>query len=106
MTTRIIRIFAIVVPLLALGALAAWQYGWLAPGDGQRGSGVAAIGGSFTLVDQDGNQRTAEDFRGKLMLIYFGYSYCPDVCPTALQIMSVALDEQIGRAHGCTQDTK
>jgi cytochrome oxidase Cu insertion factor (SCO1/SenC/PrrC family) len=52
----------------------------------------ASIGGPFTLVDQNGTARHAEDFRGKLMLIYFGYTYCPDICPTELQTMSEAVD--------------
>lgn len=51
-----------------------------------------AIGGDFTLVDQNGVTRHAADFRGKLMLVYFGYTYCPDACPTALQDMSQAID--------------
>jgi cytochrome oxidase Cu insertion factor (SCO1/SenC/PrrC family) len=50
------------------------------------------IGGPFALVDLTGKLRTDEDFRGKLLLIYFGYSYCPDVCPTDLQQISVAID--------------
>jgi cytochrome oxidase Cu insertion factor (SCO1/SenC/PrrC family) len=52
----------------------------------------ATIGGPFTLVDQNGVTRRPDDFHGKLMLIYFGYTYCPDVCPTELQTMSDALD--------------
>jgi cytochrome oxidase Cu insertion factor (SCO1/SenC/PrrC family) len=51
----------------------------------------AAIGGPFTLIDQNGRERTDRDFRGKWMLVYFGYTYCPDVCPTTLQDMAVAL---------------
>jgi cytochrome oxidase Cu insertion factor (SCO1/SenC/PrrC family) len=50
------------------------------------------VGGPFTLVDQNGETRHAEDFRGRFMLIYFGYTYCPDVCPTELQTMSAAID--------------
>lgn len=57
----------------------------------------AAIGGPFTLVDQNGGQRRDADFRGRLMLIYFGYTYCPDVCPTELIKMGSALDE-LGKA--------
>lgn len=53
---------------------------------------VANVGGPFTLVDQTGREVTDQDFRGRYMLIYFGYSFCPDVCPTELQIMSQALD--------------
>jgi len=61
---------------------------------GLEGEQVApiAIGGEFTLVDQNGVTRHAEDFRGKLMLVYFGYTFCPDACPTALQDMSRAID--------------
>ncbi len=55
-------------------------------------SGQALIGGPFTLIDHKGNAKTEEDFKGKYMLVYFGYSYCPDICPTDLQKMANALD--------------
>ena len=58
-----------------------------------RTSGEALIGGPFTLVNQDGETVTDADFRGRAMLIYFGYTYCPDVCPFSLQIMAAALDQ-------------
>jgi protein SCO1/2 len=51
------------------------------------------IGGPFTLTDQNGVTRHDTDFRGKLMLLYFGYTYCPDVCPTTLTMMSDALQK-------------
>jgi cytochrome oxidase Cu insertion factor (SCO1/SenC/PrrC family) len=54
---------------------------------------AAAIGGPFALTDQNGVVRHDSDFRGKLMLIYFGYTYCPDACPAALTVMTSALDE-------------
>ena len=79
------------VAILAM-VLVAWQFGLLSPNE--RGSGVrgnATIGGPFDLLDHNGKPRTNSDFHGQFMLIYFGYSYCPDVCPTALQIMSTAL---------------
>lgn len=61
---------------------------------GRSGSGgIVTIGGPFTLVDQDGKTRSDGDFRGEHLLIYFGYTYCPDVCPTALSDMGLALDE-------------
>ena len=41
----------------------------------------AKIGGPFTLVDQNGQTRTDKDFVGKYRIVYFGYSFCPDVCP-------------------------
>jgi protein SCO1 len=49
------------------------------------------FGGSFTLVDQDGKTRTDRDFRGRFLLIYFGYTYCPSICPTNLAHMADAL---------------
>lgn len=49
------------------------------------------IGGDFTLIDQNGNARSTKEFRGKILLIYFGYTYCPDVCPMALEHMTKAL---------------
>lgn len=54
---------------------------------------VASIGGPFSLIDQKGRPVTDQAFRGKLMLVYFGYTYCPDVCPTELGVMTQALDE-------------
>jgi cytochrome oxidase Cu insertion factor (SCO1/SenC/PrrC family) len=47
-------------------------------------SGKGPVGGPFTLVDQSGARRSLADFRGKLVLLYFGFTYCPDVCPTDL----------------------
>jgi protein SCO1/2 len=52
-----------------------------------------AIGGPFTLVDGDGRTVTEATFKGRFMLIYFGYTYCPDVCPTSLAQMVAALDK-------------
>src|SRR6266849_11092398 len=56
------------------------------------------FGGSFALTDQYGMRRTDMDFRGKYMLIFFGYTYCPDVCPTTLAIEAEALDKLGSRA--------
>ena len=50
------------------------------------------IGGPFALIDQDGKPRTDADFRGKLLLVYFGFTYCPDICPADLQNIGLALD--------------
>lgn len=54
-------------------------------------SGVAEIGGDFSLIDQNGNLRSTQEFRGKLLMVYFGYTYCPDVCPMALEHITEAL---------------
>jgi len=50
------------------------------------------IGGPFTLVDHTGKTVTDGDFRGRYLLVFFGYTYCPDVCPTSLQTLTAALD--------------
>ena len=55
-------------------------------------SGKALIGGPFTLVDQTGKTVTDQDFRGRYMLVFFGFTHCPDICPAELQVMSAALD--------------
>ncbi|MBV8061732.1 MAG: SCO family protein [Alphaproteobacteria bacterium] len=54
--------------------------------------GTGAIGGSFSLTNQDGTPVTDAAYKGKLLLVYFGYTYCPDLCPTGLQSISKALD--------------
>ncbi|MGB1548478.1 MAG: SCO family protein [Alphaproteobacteria bacterium] len=51
------------------------------------------IGGPFELVDGSGVTRTDADFRGQYLLIYFGYTFCPDICPITLQIMGRAIDQ-------------
>ena len=51
----------------------------------------ASIGGPFELTDQNGKRVTDRDFAGKYRLIYFGFSYCPDVCPVDLQNVGQAL---------------
>ena len=56
-------------------------------------SGTALVGGPFELTNQDGKRVTDQDFRGRYMLVFFGYTYCPDVCPTTLQMMTEALDK-------------
>ncbi|HEX2446614.1 MAG TPA: SCO family protein [Methyloceanibacter sp.] len=56
-------------------------------------TGKALIGGPFTLVDQNGKTVTDQDFRGRYMLVFFGFTHCPDVCPAELQVMSASLDE-------------
>ena len=67
--------------------------------DESRGEAAApVIGGPFTLTDQHGNTVTDADFRGRYMLVYFGFTYCPDVCPTALATITEAMDRLGGAA--------
>ena len=62
--------------------------------------GRGSVGGPFTLTDQTGRQRSDTEFRGKLMIVYFGYTYCPDVCPTDLMAITQALDALGPAAEG------
>ena len=64
-----------------------------APADASRQAGPApAIGGTFQLVDQTGRAVDQGILKGKWSAIFFGYTYCPDVCPTTLQTLAVAHD--------------
>ena len=66
---------------------------WMERVSPETGTGEALVGGPFQLTDQDGNAVTEQTYKGKLMLIYFGFTYCPDACPTALGVMGAALDK-------------
>ncbi|MET0481605.1 MAG: SCO family protein, partial [Aestuariivirgaceae bacterium] len=55
-------------------------------------TGKALVGGPFRLTDQHGKTVSDTDFRGKYMLVVFGYTFCPDVCPAELQVVTAALD--------------
>lgn len=88
--------------MLALGI---WY--WLANGGagllgGEKVTGRALIGGPFTLTDHEGNTVTEADFKGRHTLVYFGYTFCPDVCPTELQSITEALEDLGPRADGVT----
>jgi protein SCO1/2 len=95
------------IPYLLLCAFAAAGALWHL-GD-QQGASMAhsnalgsPIGGPFSLIDQDGATRSDKDFRGRFVLVYFGYTNCPDVCPTTLAAMSDALDRLGARAARVT----
>ncbi|PWS36047.1 SCO family protein [Falsiroseomonas bella] len=111
-----VRILAMVV-LLLLGGL--WAAAWLGRGEGESignsfarlaatllGGDAAApsaggvqlpqgmvLGGPFRLTDHTGRTVTEADFAGRFLLVYFGFTYCPDVCPTELGIVAAAMDE-------------
>lgn len=91
---RFLLIAAILAALVVLGTGAFLA---LALRDSPRGAAAtglaSAIGGPFQLVDQDGKTVTEADLRGRWSLIYFGYTHCPDACPTALNDISIALSE-------------
>ncbi|MDE2198045.1 MAG: SCO family protein [Rhodospirillales bacterium] len=81
------RWLAIGLVAVVLGASATL---WLRHGPG---APAVSVGGPFTLTDGAGKTVTNADFRGRWMLVYFGYTYCPDVCPTELQTIAAALDQ-------------
>jgi cytochrome oxidase Cu insertion factor (SCO1/SenC/PrrC family) len=62
--------------------------------------GRGTIGGPFTLTDPAGKQRSDSEFRGRLMIVYFGYTFCPDVCPADLMAITQALDALGPAAEG------
>jgi protein SCO1 len=74
-----------VLSLLVLAGLLLWLYG----GAAQRGA--AEVGGPFRLVSGSGNVVTERSFPGRYLLIYFGYTSCPDICPTTLADITLAL---------------
>jgi protein SCO1 len=91
--------------VIGAAAIAGLWYVAPAPDDGKtpiRSNGTAAIGGPFTLTDQTGRTVTDKTYAGKFELIYFGYTFCPDACPTDLQVMSRALD-MLGDSAGRIQ---
>ena len=65
-------------------AISGKQIGW--------GSGDMQIGGDFTLTDQNNRLFSTSEYQGKYRFVYFGYSFCPDICPTGLQNMTGALN--------------
>ena len=73
-----------------VSALAGYWLWWAL--EGRPEEGRPAVGGPFELIDGDGRKVTERDFEGRHMLVYFGYTFCPDVCPTTLFNASGALD--------------
>ena len=65
----------------------------LLPSAAQTVSGKALVGGPFSLTDSSGKRVTDKDFRGRDMLVFFGFTSCPDICPASLQLMSTVLDK-------------
>ncbi|WP_230168770.1 SCO family protein [Roseomonas sp. CECT 9278] len=113
--TRIIQIVSVLLVLLIGGA---WGAAWFGRGPGESVSDAflrsiarltggdmpapsaggiqlaqgVSLGGPFTLVDHTGRTVTDRDFAGRPLLVYFGFTYCPDVCPTELGTIAAALD--------------
>src|SRR5260370_35765301 len=96
------RFAVIAVTLAGLLVLAAGGLIGLAFRDNPKGAAgpllASAIGGPFHLVDQNGKRFGDADLKGKWHLVFFGYTHCPDTCPTALNEMTLALD-RLGKEH-------
>ncbi|MGE0212636.1 MAG: SCO family protein [Parvibaculaceae bacterium] len=88
--TQLVLVFAAAVALTLAGVAATFLF--RETGEA-RTSGKALVGGPFTLTSQNGEKVSDAQFRGHYMLVAFGYTYCPDVCPAELQVMSAALDQ-------------
>jgi cytochrome oxidase Cu insertion factor (SCO1/SenC/PrrC family) len=97
MPSRPTLIFACSLLLVALVTAAGVLS--LVPGMKPPVSGLASIGGPFALTDHNGQRVTDKTYAGKYLLVFFGYTYCPDVCPSELQVMSAALDQLGGDAE-------
>lgn len=81
--------------LVALGAAVALTLGRRAPNQG-----VAAVGGPFALVSHDGRAVTERDFHGAPYLVFFGFTHCPDICPTKLLEISEVLRAAGNKGRG------
>ncbi len=102
-----VKLAFIVIGFFIIGAFAAFTIlSYQAPatsGVVQQGTGKPDIGGPFSLTDHTGRRVTEKDFKGGLSLVYFGFTYCPDVCPTELQVMADAMDKLGDKASKVTQ---
>ncbi|HUN43448.1 MAG TPA: SCO family protein [Acetobacteraceae bacterium] len=90
-------VYAVAGLLVAVLLLGAGGFLWLTGA-----TGGPEIGGPFTLENSSGKTVTDQDFRGKFMLVYFGYTYCPDICPTTLTAVVSALDKMGPQAKDLT----
>lgn len=79
---------------LAVGGAVFWREGGPQAGVGGS-SGQAKVGGPFELVNQDGQPVDESLLKGKWSVVFFGFTYCPDICPSTLQAVAVA-EEQLG----------
>jgi protein SCO1/2 len=90
------RFLVVIIAAFLVGALIAAAVLLLsAPQAGRQvqSSGTALVGGPFSLIGADGKTVTDQDFRGRYMLVFFGFTHCPDICPAELQVIAEALDK-------------
>ncbi len=77
--------------VMVIAAVAIAAYALVSSPERMKSAGAALIGGPFTMVNHRSETVTEKSFAGKPTLLFFGYTYCPDVCPTELQVMAEAL---------------
>ena len=87
--TRTIRLVLLALIAIAAALATASIVGLLQTG---APPATTTVGGPFTLTDESGKPVTNADFKGRYMLLFFGFTYCPDVCPMTLQRIADALD--------------
>ncbi len=90
------QIFGLSVLVLALG-LGIFTLASAPTNKEKQAENPVPIGGPFEMVDHTGKAVTEASYQGKFMLVYFGFTYCPDICPTELQVMASALDSLSGQ---------
>lgn len=91
------------IPYLFLAAFLAAGALWnLSSGTQLTTAMLSSIGGSFSLTDQNGQAKTDADFHGHYALIYFGYTNCPDVCPTTLAVIADTMKHMGAKASDLT----
>jgi cytochrome oxidase Cu insertion factor (SCO1/SenC/PrrC family) len=86
---KLIAAAVMIIAAFAIAAVALTQW----PTKGPMGSGTALIGGPFIMVNQKGETVTEKNFEGRYTIYFFGFTFCPDVCPTELQVLTAALKE-------------
>ncbi len=92
-------VIALGVALISFTAANLWFAGSSSTGSGvsdiaesSPAAGEARIGGRYILTDQNGKQVDSENFKGKLQLVFFGFTHCPDICPVGMMTMTGALE--------------
>ena len=91
MTARSFKLLVFILCLILVVLIASGAWLFVRQSD-ERQKGSDLVGGSFELLDQDRNSITNNSFPNKFKIIYFGFTFCPDVCPVGLTTISEALD--------------
>lgn len=90
--TKIIIILSVIIAAISLYMLIAFEL----PDKPMAGQGgleqKADLGGEFVLIDHNGEEFSSEQLKGKMSLVYFGFTYCPDICPTSLSKIAKVLE--------------